>query len=115
VVTSNNTDYFSVNPRASISGSQIVQEKLDFPKVTRKMLILESSYGSQDYIHSLFHRYLKANDENSNENCNEMELGSEEISLRSENVPSELNCNAKVTEPDKLKTSYLVNKLQARA
>lgn len=103
VVISNNTDYFSVYPRASISGSQIVQEKLDFPEVTLKMLILESSYGSQDYIHSLFHRYLKASDENSNENCNEMELGSE-------NVPSELNCNAKVTEPDNLKTSSLVDK-----
>jgi len=110
VVTSNNTDYFSVNPRASISGSQIVQEKLDFPKVTRKMLILESSFGSPDYIHSLFHRYLKASDENSNENCNEMELGSEQISFRSENVPSELNCNAKVTDPDNLKISSLVDK-----
>jgi len=64
VVTSNNTDYFSVNPRASIPGSQIVQEKLDFPKVTRKMLILESSCGSQDYMHSLFYKYLKASDEN---------------------------------------------------
>jgi len=98
-VTSNNTDYFSVNPRASISGSQIVQEKLDFPKVSRKMLILESSYGNQDYIHSLFHRYLKASDENSNENCNEMELGSEQFSLRSENVPSELKCNANLRLP----------------
>lgn len=110
VVTSNNTDYFSVNPRASISGSQTVQEKLDFPKVTLKMLILESSYGSQDYIHSLFQRYLKASDENSTANCNEMELGREQISLRSENVPSELNCNAKFTEPDNLKTSSLVVK-----
>lgn len=110
VVTSNNTDYFSVNPRASISSSLIVREKLDFPKVTQKMLILKSSYGSQHYIYSLLQRYLKASDENSNENCNEMELGSEQISLRSENVPSELNCNAKVTEPDNLKTSSLVDK-----
>jgi len=106
VVTSNNTDYFSVNPRASILGSQIVQEKLNFPKVTRKMLTLESSYGSQDYIHSLFQRYLKASGENSNKHCNEMkETGSEEISFRSENVPSELNCHANVPENLKTKSS----------
>ncbi|XP_045823205.1 uncharacterized protein LOC123915948 [Trifolium pratense] len=108
VVTSNKTNYYSVNPGTTCFGSQIVQEKLDFPKVTQKMLILESSYGSQDYIHSLFHRFSQASDKNSNEYCDKLELESEEISFRSGNVPSELNCHAKVTEPENLKTNSLV-------
>ncbi|KAK2439057.1 S-adenosylmethionine carrier 1, chloroplastic/mitochondrial [Trifolium repens] len=108
VVTSNNTNYYSANPGATCFGSQVLQEKLDFPKVTQKMLILESSYGSQDYIHSLFHRFSQASDQNSNEYCDKLELGSEEISFRSGNVPSELNCHAKVTEPENLKTNSLV-------
>ncbi|GAU19445.1 hypothetical protein TSUD_76900 [Trifolium subterraneum] len=81
VVTSNNTNYYSVNPGTTCFGSQIVQEKLDFPK---------------------------ASDKNSNEYCDKLELGSEEISFRSGNVPSELNCHAKVTETENLKTNSLV-------
>ncbi|MCI07555.1 mitochondrial substrate carrier family protein P [Trifolium medium] len=81
VVTSNNTNYYSVNPGTTCFGSQIVQEKLDFPK---------------------------ASDKNSNEYCDKLELRSEEISFRSGNVPSELNCHAKVTEPENLKTNSLV-------
>ncbi|PNX99746.1 calcium-binding mitochondrial carrier protein aralar1-like, partial [Trifolium pratense] len=81
VVTSNKTNYYSVNPGTTCFGSQIVQEKLDFPK---------------------------ASDKNSNEYCDKLELGSEEISFRSGNVPSELNCHAKVTEPENLKTNSLV-------
>ncbi|WJX53949.1 hypothetical protein P8452_39888 [Trifolium repens] len=81
VVTSNNTNYYSVNPSDTCFNSQIVQEKLDFPK---------------------------ASDKNSNEYCDKLELGSEEISFRSGNVPSELNCRAKVTVPENLKTNSLV-------
>lgn len=116
VVTSNNTNYYPVKMGATGFGSQIVQEKLDFPKVTQKMLILESSKESQDYIHSLFQKFLQSSDKNPNEYKKEMELGSEEISFRSGNVhrltsrntPKELNCHLKVTEPENLKTDSLV-------
>ncbi|KAJ1411812.1 Mitochondrial substrate/solute carrier [Sesbania bispinosa] len=112
VVTSNKTNYYPVNMEPTGFGSQIVQEKLHFPKVTQKMLVLESSNKSQDYIYSLFHRFLPASDKNSYKYWEEMELGSEEISFRSGNVywwmsrnaPKGLNCHAKVTEPEDLKT-----------
>ncbi|XP_004503716.1 uncharacterized protein [Cicer arietinum] len=111
VVTSNNTNYYSVNPRATCFGSQIVQEKLDFPTVRQKMLILESSYGSQDDIHSLYQRFLHASDKNSNAYFNEVELGSENVYCwMNRNAPSELKCHVKVTEPENLKTNYLVAK-----
>ncbi|XP_050898728.1 uncharacterized protein LOC127105578 isoform X2 [Lathyrus oleraceus] len=86
VVTSNTTDYYSVNTDATCFGSQVLQEKLDFPTVTQKMLILKSAYGNQDYIHSLFERVLQARDKNSNEYCNEKELGSKDTEL--ENLES---------------------------
>ncbi|KAL5060323.1 hypothetical protein RYX36_031927, partial [Vicia faba] len=58
------------------------KEKLDFPMVTHKILILKSSYGNRDYIHSLFQRVLQTHDKNSNEYC--------------------------VTEPENLETNFLV-------
>ncbi|XP_058732018.1 mitochondrial aspartate-glutamate transporter AGC1 isoform X2 [Vicia villosa] len=90
VVNSDTTNYYSVNPGATRFGSQILQEKLDFPTVTQKMLMLKSSYGNRDYIHSLFQRVVQAHDKNSNEYCNEKELGSKD------------------TEPENLENSSLV-------
>lgn len=90
MVTSNTTDYYCVNPSATQFGSQILQEKLDFPTVTQKMLIFKSSYGSRDYIHSLFKRVVQAHDKYSNEYCKEKELGSKD------------------TEPENLENSSLV-------
>ncbi|KAJ1406012.1 Mitochondrial substrate/solute carrier [Sesbania bispinosa] len=116
VVTSNKANYYPVNMEPTGFGSQIVQEKLHFPKVTQKMLVLESSNESQDYIYSLFQRFLLASNKNPNKYWKEMELGSEEISFRSgngywrmsRNAPKGLNCHAKVTEPEDLKTDSLV-------
>ncbi|XP_057421339.1 uncharacterized protein LOC130715278 isoform X2 [Lotus japonicus] len=113
VVTSNNSSYYPVNTGA-ISGfsSRIVQEKLDFPKVTKKMIVLESSNESQDYIYSLFQRVLLTSNKNSNEYCKDMELGNEEIPFRSGNVhwwmsryaPKGLNCHVEVSKPENLET-----------
>ena len=93
--SSNNTNYFHVNTETTSYSSQIVQEKLDLPKVTQKVLVLESSNGSQDYIHSLFQRFLQATDNNLNEYQKEMELGSEKILFRSGNVYWWMSRNAR--------------------
>ncbi|CAK8579199.1 unnamed protein product [Lathyrus sativus] len=90
VVTSNTTDYYSVNPDATCFGSPILHEKLDFPMVTQKMLILKSSYGRRDYIHSLFQSVLQARDKSSNGYCNEKELGSKDTE------PGNLETNSSV-------------------
>ncbi|CAI8619430.1 unnamed protein product [Vicia faba] len=83
LLISNTTDYYCVNPGATTCfGSLILQEKLDFPKVTHKILILKSSYGNRDYVRSLFQRVLQTHDKNSNEYC--------------------------VTEPENLETNSLV-------
>ncbi|XP_027342526.1 uncharacterized protein LOC113855191 isoform X2 [Abrus precatorius] len=87
VYTSNNTNYYSV----SGSGSQIVQEKLDFPK---------------------------ARDRNSNKDWKEVELGREEMSYRlgnvywwvSRNGPKTLNNHVNVTLPENLEINYPIAK-----
>ncbi|KAK7358617.1 hypothetical protein VNO77_00552 [Canavalia gladiata] len=108
VYTSNNSNYYPV----SGCGLQIVQEKLDFPKVMQKMLLLQSSTESQDYIHSLFQRFSQPGDKNSNKDWREMELGNGEISCKtgdiywwmSRNAPK-ANCHTNVSEPESLKTN----------
>ncbi|TKY45479.1 hypothetical protein E2542_SST30552 [Spatholobus suberectus] len=90
---------------------------MDFPKVMQKILILESSNGSQDYIQSVFQRFLQASDKNTNKDWREVELGKEEMSCKSGNVyywvgrnaTKMLNCQVNVTQPENLETNSPVD------
>lgn len=111
VYTSSNTNYYPVTG----GDAQIVQEKLDFPRVVQKMLVLESS-NSQHYIHSLFHRLSQASHNNTNKDWKEMELGRDEMSCKSGNVywwvgrnsTKTLNCQVNVTQSESLESNSLV-------
>ncbi|KAL5188782.1 S-adenosylmethionine carrier 1, chloroplastic/mitochondrial [Glycine soja] len=89
-------------------GAQIVQGKLDFPKVMQKISVLDSSNESQDYIDSLFKRCLLASDKTTNKDWKEMELRREEMSCKSgnvywwvgRNITKALNCQVDVAQPE---------------
>ncbi|MED6156593.1 hypothetical protein PIB30_015906 [Stylosanthes scabra] len=110
VCSSTNTNYFHVNVGAAAYGSQIVQEKLDFPTVTQKALILQSGNGSEERIHSLFQRFLQATDNSLNEYWKEIELGSEKISFQSRNVYWRMSRNAPEGLKYHVKATDLANK-----
>ncbi|KAK7399208.1 hypothetical protein VNO78_10387 [Psophocarpus tetragonolobus] len=109
VYTSNDIKLYPVTRGAA----KIVQEKLDFPKVMQKILVLESSNKSQDYIHSLFLRFLQDSDKNMNRNWKKIEVGQEEMSCKSGNVywgvgrnaTKTLNCQVNVNHPGNLENN----------
>ncbi|XP_020217288.1 probable S-adenosylmethionine carrier 2, chloroplastic isoform X2 [Cajanus cajan] len=113
VYTSSDTNYHPVTG----GGAQIVQEQWEFTKVRQKMLLLESSKESQDYIHSLFQRRSQASDNNTNKDRKEMEHEREEMSCKSGNVywwigrnfTKMLNCQVNVTQPENLETNSPVS------
>ncbi|XP_015955542.1 uncharacterized protein LOC107479942 isoform X1 [Arachis duranensis] len=106
VCSSTNTNYFQVNVGATAYGSQILQEKIDFPTVTQKALVLQSRNGRQEHIGSLFQRFMQATDNSLNEYRKETELGTEKISFQSRNVywwmsrdaPKRLKYHVKATD-----------------
>ncbi|XP_019424575.1 PREDICTED: probable S-adenosylmethionine carrier 2, chloroplastic [Lupinus angustifolius] len=105
-----NTNYFPIS-------SSIVQEKLDFPKVTQKMSAIKSFSDSEDYVHFLFQRFGNVGGNNSNKNRKDVQIGSGEITFRSGNVYWWMSRNAakgladhlKVTEPENTKTQSPVD------
>ncbi|CAL0313367.1 unnamed protein product [Lupinus luteus] len=99
-----NTNYFPIS-------SSIVQEKLDFPKVTQKMSVFKSFSDSEDYFHFLLQRFGNPGGNNSNKNRKDAEIGSGEITSKSgnvywwmsRNVAKGLADHVKVTEPENMK------------
>ncbi|KAI4315421.1 hypothetical protein L6164_028233 [Bauhinia variegata] len=107
--TSTDGNYFPVNQRATGYVSHMVQAKLDFPKVTHKMLLLESFNESQCYVHSIFQRILQASPctNSSYDFWKGKEFVRQKISFgpgktcwMSKNAPAGLKCSVRVAEPD---------------
>ncbi|KAL2342755.1 hypothetical protein Fmac_004040 [Flemingia macrophylla] len=113
VYTSSDTNYHPVTG----VGALVVQEKIDFPKVREKMLVLDTSNESQNYIHSLFQRFCQASDQNTHKDWKEIELARDEMSCKSGNVYSWIgrnctktpNCQVDITQPENLETNSPVS------
>ncbi|BAT73070.1 Protein MITOFERRINLIKE 1 [Vigna angularis] len=113
VYTSNGTKFYPLTAGAA----KIVRERLDFPKVMQKILVFESPNESQDYIHSLFQRFLKASDKITNKDCKRMKLAREEMSFKSGNVyrwacrnaVKMLNCQMNVAQLENLEANSSVS------
>ncbi|XP_072068421.1 uncharacterized protein [Arachis hypogaea] len=94
----------------------ILQEKLDFPTVTQKALVLQSRNGRQEHIGSLFQRFMQATDNSLNEYRKETKLGTEKISFQSRNVywwmsrdaPKGLKYHVKATDLGNKKNNFPV-------